>query len=146
MTIQDLLVQAAKTFTANAGSSGGGLDLNTVVSALAGLLSGPDGKIDLAGLLSNMNGSGLMSMAASWLGDGGNEAISAENILGLFGDTKIDGFAQSLDLAKPDALSGLQAALPQIIDQASQGGELMTSLGDSGGLLGSAMKGLFGSK
>ncbi len=139
MDMQQLLTMAAGTFMNNAGSSAQGLDVSTVVSALSGLLGGQNGQVDLGGLLGSMNSSGLMTMAASWLGDGGNEAISAQSIMDLFGQSKVDGFAQTLGLSQPDAVSGLQAALPQLMDQASQGGELMANAGN----LGSALKGLF---
>ncbi len=143
MDTQALLGQAAQTFMANAGSSAGGLNLNTVISALGGLLQNADGQMDLAGLLSNLQGGGLASMAASWLGDGANEGISAESIMNLFGQQKLSGFAQQLGIGEGDAVSGLQAAIPDLIDKASQGGNLMDSFA-SPSALGGLAQNLFG--
>ncbi len=141
MNLQDLLAMAAKTFMNNAGSSGSGLDLNSVISALGGLLGGDDGKIDLADLVNTMKNGGLMSLANSWLGDGSNESIGADDILKLFGQGKVEGFANTLGLNQNDAVSGLQSALPELIDKASQGGDVLEGFRSQ--MLGNVLKGLF---
>ncbi len=143
MDIQSMLRSAAESFSANAGPSASGLDLSSVIQALTGLLDGADGEIDLASIVSRMDAQGLMSMAASWLGNGQNAGIDPQQILALFGSDKIAGFAQSLGLPETDAVSGLQAALPDLIDKASQDGALTTqNIGAQ--LLSSGLKGLFG--
>lgn len=141
MNAQELMAMAAKAFLDGAGSKAGGLDLGTVAEALQGLLSGPDGKVDLPGLLARMNGQGLMDLANSWLSSGGNQAISAESILSVLGKEHVDGFAQRLGLPEQDAVSGLQAAIPQLVDQASPNGDLAADLGAQ--LLQGGLKNLF---
>ncbi len=143
MDLQTLLPMVARTFINNAGSSANGLSIDSVIPALMGLLGGKDGQIDIAGLVSQLGSSGLMDMAASWLGDGQNQSISTESILSLFGQSQLEGFAEKLGLTTPDAIGGLQGALPELVDKASQGGELMEGMGSA--LLGNAMKGFFGS-
>ena len=88
--------------------------------------------------------SGLTSMAASWLGDGNNSPISASQILGLFGDSKVQSFASSLNLDSDTAVSGLAEMLPELLDSNSNGGALLGDAG-AGGMLGSLVKGGLGS-
>ena len=94
-----------------------GLDINqdTMKSALTSLLGDGGGGIDFAGLASRMASNGqLGSVLKSWLGDGANDAISADSIMDLLG------------------------VLPQIMDKASSGGSLLEKAGGLGGLMGAA--------
>ncbi|WP_188149601.1 YidB family protein [Teredinibacter waterburyi] len=122
----DLLDVAAKLFISKMGSSGSGLDVSKVIGGLSGLLPMTDGKLDLGsivGLLSkNKN---LASLAASWLGDGGNSAFSPSDVLGLLGESKVKGFAQSLGLDQDAATGGLAQMIPDLIDSNSKGGALL---------------------
>ncbi len=145
----DILQQAAEMFKEKAVGSAG-LDLGNIGSALGGLLSNTDGKLDLKGIISNMNGQGLTSIVSSWLGDGDNEGISADQIKDVFGRDKISEFASKLGIDDNAAAEGLTNALPQIMDKASSGGSLLDSIGDladlsnltdkAGGLLGGVKK------
>lgn len=115
------------------------LDSSTVESALSGLLGDGQGGIDLAGLASKMASSGeLGNIVSSWLGDGGNGAISADSLLGLLGDSKVSDFASSLGTDTDTAAAGLADVLPQMMDQASSGGSLLDAAGGLGGLMGAA--------
>ena len=115
------------------------VDPNTVSSALSGLLGGSDGTIDFAALASKMASSGeLGNIVSSWLGDGANSAISADSLLGLFGDANVADFAAKLGTDTNSAASGLADVLPQIMDQGSSGGSLLDSVGGVGGLMGAA--------
>jgi uncharacterized protein YidB (DUF937 family) len=103
------------------------LDSGSIENALSSLLGDGKGGVDLAGLASKMASSGeLGGIVSSWLGDGGNSAISAESIMGLLGtDTGT-------------AASGLADVLPQLMDKASSGGSLLDAAGGMGGLMGAA--------
>ncbi|MEH6587492.1 MAG: YidB family protein [Halioglobus sp.] len=115
------------------------LDSSTVETALSGLLGDGQGGIDLAGLAGKMASSGeLGSIVSSWLGDGGNGAISADSLLGLLGDSKVSDFASSLGTDTGTAAAGLADVLPQMMDQASSGGSLLDAAGGLGGLMGAA--------
>ena len=115
------------------------LDPNAVAPARSGLLSNDAGELDLAGLAGKMASSGnLSAVIGSWLGDGANDAISAENIMSLFGNDKLGAFAQQLGVSSEDAASGLAGALPDIMDKSSSGGSLLDLAGGAGGLLGAA--------
>jgi uncharacterized protein YidB (DUF937 family) len=147
MDIQNLLTIAAQSFmNSNAsGSAGSGLDLQKLVQALGGLLAdnnaGSD--IDLGSLLAKLNAGGLSGIVSSWLGDGANQGISADQITSMFGQDKVSAFASELGLSHDEAAGGLADALPQMMDKASSGGSLLDSIGGVSGALGMAGK-LFG--
>ena len=113
-------------------------DPATIASALRSLLGDGDGKIDLAGLASRMAGGNLDNILQTWLGDGNNAPISAQDILGLFGQGQVSEFAATVDTDTDTAAAGLADVLPRLVDKASSGGNLLESLGGASGLLGAA--------
>ena len=125
---------------------GSNVQTSDISSALSGLLGGDN--FDISSLISKIQGSsGLASMAASWLGDGENSAISGSQVMDIFGKDKVSEFASKLDIDEGTASDGLADMLPQLIDKASSGGSMlesaMGSMGGAGGLMGMAGK-LFG--
>lgn len=115
------------------------VDSDTITSALSGLLGDGKGGIDLASLTSKMASNGdLGGLVSSWLGDGANSAISADSIMSLFGEGEVSSFASKLGTDSASAAGGLADVLPQLVDQASQGGSLLESVGGLGGLMGAA--------
>ncbi len=125
---------------------GSNLPTGDIASALSGLLGGDN--FDIGSLISKIQGnSGLASMAASWLGDGANAAMSGSQVMDIFGKDKVTEFASKLNIDEGTASNGLADMLPQLIDKASSGGSLldsaMGSMGGAGGLMGMAGK-LFG--
>ena len=135
----------------------GQLEITEIASALMGLMSNGQGQSQaggLSGLMSmvgGMQGSGngdLMSIAASWLGKGENAPISGGQLTQMLGSDKIAAFAQQLGLSQEQAVSGLQAAIPQVVDKASPDGALdlgnmLDAVGGVSGAIGLASK-LFG--
>jgi len=120
-----------------ASKMGGGANSNVITSALSGLMADKDGQADLGGLISAMQGKGLGSVAESWLGDGKNEEISADQVRDVVGKDKVAAMATELDTDENSLLDSLKEVLPQIIDKSSSGGSL---LDNAGGLLGMAKK------
>ena len=115
------------------------VDMNQVASALGGLLAGPDGQVDLAGLVSRMSANvDLGGLVSSWLGDGANQAISADSIMAIFGSDKVASFASQLGVDTGTAAGGLADVIPEIVDKSSSGGSLLDVAGGAGGLLGAA--------
>lgn len=115
------------------------VDPNAMGSALSGLLGNEGGGMDLAGLASKMASSGeLGGVLSSWLGDGANEAISAESLASVLGSDKIAAFAQQLGVDSTDAAGTLAEVIPQIMDKSSSGGSLLDLAGGADGLLGAA--------
>jgi uncharacterized protein YidB (DUF937 family) len=136
----------------------GQLEITEIASALMGLMSNSGqgqaqsgGLGGLASMLSGMQGggdSGLASLAASWLGNGANAPVSGGQLTQMFGQDKIAAFAQQLGISHDQALSGLQAAVPEVVDKASPNGSLdmnslLQSVGGVSGAIGLASK-LFG--
>ena len=135
----------------------GQLEITEIASALMGLMSNGQGQSQAGGLsglmsmVSGMQGSGngdLMSIAASWLGKGENAPISGGQLTQMLGSDKIAAFAQQLGLSQEQAVSGLQAAIPQMVDKASPDGALdlgnmLDAVGGVSGAIGLASK-LFG--
>lgn len=125
---------------------GSNIDTSDIASALSGLLGGEN--FDLGSLMSKIQGnSGLAGLAASWLGDGANSAISGSQIMDIFGKDKVSEFASKLNIDEATASNGLADMLPEVIDKASSGGSIlesaMGSMGGAEGLMGMAGK-LFG--
>jgi len=115
------------------------VDSDTISSALSSLLGDGKGGIDLASLTSKMAANGdLGGLVSSWLGDGANSAISADSIMSLLGEGPVSSFASKLGTDSASAAGGLAEVLPQLVDQASQGGSLLESAGGLGGLMGAA--------
>ena len=143
MNIQELLKIGAQAFQSGvADEISSSLSLDTVMDALAGLMPGDGKNVDLGALIGKMQGGGLAAMAETWLGDGGNDGIDAGQLVDLFGRDSIRSFAGKLGLDEGTALSGLQEAVPSMVDKASAGGTL-ESLGGLSGAMGLAGK-LFG--
>lgn len=132
----DILEMGAQLLSQKLGLN---VDVDTVKSALSGLVGDGEGGIDLASLTSKMMSEGnLGSIVNSWLGDGANTAISAQSIIDLLGEGKLTDFASKLGTDTGSAAEGLSNVLPEMMDKASSGGSLLDSVGGLGGLMGAA--------
>lgn len=119
---------------------GGGANSNAITSVLSSLLSDNNGNSNLSGLTSLMEEKGMGSMLQSWLGDGGNDAISSDQVRNLVGDGKVSEMAAQLNTDENSLVDSLKDALPQLIDQSSSGGSLLDSVGGLDGALNMAKK------
>lgn len=143
MDINSILKIGAELFQSKLSDQGNSLDLNTIIPALTGLLSNKDGNIDLGSLVSNMDAGDMLNIAQSWLGSDSNEGISANQLTNVLGQNKISEFASQLSLDEGQALSGLQEAIPNMVDKSSNDGNLLDMVGGVSGALNLAGK-LFG--
>lgn len=115
---------------------GGGVDGDTMGSALSQLLGDGQGGIDIAGLVNKMTQNGdLGELVSSWLGDGANQAISVDKIKELVGDGALSNFAQSLGTDTETAAADLADVLPQMVDKSSSGGSLLDAVGGVDGIM-----------
>jgi len=115
------------------------VDADTITSSLQSLLGGDNGELNLAGLAARFaNSGGLGDVLNSWLGDGANAPISAQTILDVLGRADVSAFADRVGTDTDTAAAGLSDVLPQLLDKASSGGELLASVGGASGLLGMA--------
>lgn len=116
-----------------------GLNQSMVGGIMDKLVGGGD-KMDVAGLVGNLKEKGLGDVADSWLGDGDNKDISADQLKEALGADQISAAAAELGTDEGSLLGGLQAALPQLVDKASSGGSLLDKVGGLGALGGMAKK------
>jgi len=110
------------------------------ITGVMNSLIGQGDNMDIGGLVSGLKAKGLGDVASSWLGDGENAEISADQLKDVLGGEKVAQAAAELGTDEGSLLSGLKDALPQVVDQASSGGSLLDSLGGLGGLGGMAKK------
>jgi len=114
---------------------GGGAQSNSgAIQAALGSLLGKGDSPDLAGLISGLQSGGLGDIAKSWLGDGANASISADQIKDVVDSNKLSQLAAAAGTDENSILSGLQEAMPQMVDKASSGGSLLDSLGGLAGV------------
>lgn len=116
-------------------------DSSVVESALGDLLAGGS-KFDLTGLVEKFTGSGggIAVTAKTWLGDGANNSISANQVQETLGVDKIEAFAAQLGIDPGEASAGLSEMLPQLVDKASSGGNLLSAIGGNNALSGIVSK------
>lgn len=120
----------AKKLGGNSDAVGGVLDS----------LLGQGDKMDIGSLVSGFKEKGMGDVAESWLGDGENAPVSTDQLKEVLGEGQVAEAAAKLGTDEGSLLSGLQDALPQLVDKASSGGSLLDSVGGVGALGGMAKK------
>ncbi|MBT8077758.1 MAG: DUF937 domain-containing protein [Gammaproteobacteria bacterium] len=120
---------------------GGNADQETAGAALDGLVSG-NSSFDLGQIVNQFSGAGgnIAKKAQSWLADGDNDSISAQQVEAALGSDKVAEFADKLGIGREAASDSLSEILPKLIDKSSSGGKLLGSMQGSGGLAGLASK------
>ncbi len=110
------------------------------MEALSGLTSGEG--LDIAGIAEKLKEGGLGDQLSSWLGDGENESVSADQLTNALGADKIGEMASKLGVDSGAAAETLSQAMPSLLDKLSSGGNLLEELTSGGNPLDIA-KGLF---
>jgi uncharacterized protein YidB (DUF937 family) len=82
---------------------------------------------DLNGLLAQLQQGGLGAQVQSWLGNGANMPITADQLKAALGNSQVQDIARRLGLPVDAALNMLSEHLPNVIDQASKNGRLQSS-------------------
>ncbi|NTW82411.1 MAG: DUF937 domain-containing protein [Chlorobiaceae bacterium] len=135
MDLTRILEIGASVIQRNHDETTTGLATDSLVSALRNILGAQGGGLDLGALVSGMQQSGLGDIAASWLGTGANAPISPESVTNVIGPGKIQEFASRLGISTESAQTAIADALPEMVDNASPGGELLENfLGNFGNL------------
>jgi uncharacterized protein YidB (DUF937 family) len=99
----------------------------TAAPALINALMGKTQFGDLNGLLAQLQKGGLGQQVQSWLGNGANMPISADQLKAALGNSQVQEIARHLGLPVDAALNMLSQHLPTVVDQASENGHLNTS-------------------
>lgn len=127
------------------GNSGG----NPLMSVVMGMLSGNDqqgggaGAGGLGGLLQQFQQNGLGDAVQSWVGNGENMPISADQLSAVFGGDKIAEIARQAGMSTEDVSGQLASMLPQAVDKLTPNGQMPEGNLDLGSLT-SVLGGLFG--
>jgi len=121
MELMDLLKMGAGLIQGNSDDATTGLDVSDISNALSKLIGNSEGSLDLGALVGGLSQNGLGEIVGSWLGNGENKSISADQITDLLGSDKISEFASQLGLSDESAKGALADALPQVVDQATSG-------------------------
>lgn len=116
-----------------------GADNDAIGGVMESLLGAGD-TADVGSLLNGLKEKGLGDVASSWLGDGENAEISADQLKDVLGGEKVAEAAAKLGTDEGSLLDSLKDAIPQMIDKSSSGGSLLESVGGLGALGGIAKK------
>jgi uncharacterized protein YidB (DUF937 family) len=79
---------------------------------------------DLQGLLTRLEAGGLEQQVRSWLGNGTNMPVSAEQLQSALAGGQIEKIASQFAVPLPDLLNLMAKHLPDIVDKASPKGTL----------------------
>ena len=78
----------------------------------------------LQGLLKSFQDKGLGDIAASWVGSGPNQPITAAQIQQVIGSDRLASISQKVGLSPDTVAAGLAEMLPHVIDHLSPNGQL----------------------
>lgn len=79
---------------------------------------------DLPGLVAALEKGGLGPQVQSWLGNGTNMPITADQLKAVLGNSQVQEFARHFGLPVDGMLNALAQYLPEIVDKASPNGTL----------------------
>jgi uncharacterized protein YidB (DUF937 family) len=79
---------------------------------------------DLSGLVTQLQQSGLGPQVQSWLGNGANTPITADQLKAVLSNAQVQEMAKHLGLPVDAVLNMLAQHLPNVVDQASKNGQL----------------------
>lgn len=108
------------------GSRGGsgGSGMATAAAVLAPMVAGFLKSGGLEKLLSGFKQAGMEKQAASWVGKGPNEPISAQQVEQAVAPDKIDEVASELGVSHEQAAAVLADVIPGVVDAVSPEGEV----------------------
>ena len=78
-------------------------------------------------ILAGFQQSGQGEKAASWVGTGANEPVSAGDVENAIGSDEIDRIAAQLGVSRDEAAEGIATVLPNLVDRVSPEGDLPSS-------------------
>jgi uncharacterized protein YidB (DUF937 family) len=103
-------------------------DASALPNILAQVLRNTD-LSSIGGLLDQLQKSGLGPQVTSWLGNGANLPVSADQLRSALGDERVRQIAASLGIPVDVVLGQLSQHLPATIDKMSPNGTLEEQLG-----------------
>nr|WP_144630450.1 YidB family protein [Bordetella genomosp. 13] len=112
-----LLDSLMTSLASGSGGEGGGL-LPAVLKQLGKYPGG------IAGLLEAFERGGLGEVVQSWIGNGPNQPITAQQLDSVFEPGVVDAIAADTGRARPDVLESLAGMLPGLVDKATPNGTM----------------------
>jgi uncharacterized protein YidB (DUF937 family) len=127
---------------AQAGGAGG-IDPQILMGIVGALMNNGGG---LSGILGKLQQGGLGDAAASWVGTGANQPVSADALGGALGPDLMGMIARQLGGNQQQAAGTMADLLPGLIDQLTPQGQVPADngMGALGALLGGGQKGAGG--
>ena len=116
-----ILDQFAGQVMGQIGGQQAGVSQSALLNGAMALINSAGG---LPGLLQKLKDSGLESQVASWLGNGENQPVSADQINHALGEDHVQQIAQQAGVAPEHAASGMAQLLPQLIDKLTPNGQV----------------------
>jgi uncharacterized protein YidB (DUF937 family) len=104
----------------------GQFDANSAPGMIAAMLTKTDVG-GLQGIVSKLQAAGFGDQVKSWLGDGANLPITADQLRSALGNEQVQQIARQLGLPVDQALNLLAEHVPAAVDHASPNGTLATS-------------------
>jgi uncharacterized protein YidB (DUF937 family) len=117
--------------------SAGGIDPQVLIGIVGALMNSSGG---LSGILSKLQQGGLGDAAASWVGTGANQPVSADALGGALGPDLMGMIAKQLGGNQQQAAGTMADLLPGLIDQLTPQGQVPADNG-MGSLLGGRQQG-----
>ncbi len=102
-------------------------------SALGGQILKAVGPAVLGTLIEQLNAQGLGAKVNSWLGQGENQPLTADEVRQALGNQKLQEMASSLGIPVEQIAESLAKSLPAAVDQASPNGVLDPHAATQGG-------------
>ena len=93
---------------------GGGGDQSSLMQLAQSLMQNEGG---LQGVLAQLQQAGLADQVSSWLGDGANLPVSADQIQEALGSDTLAGLGSQVGLSAEDAGRGIAEYLPALVDK-----------------------------
>ena len=142
--LDSLIGAAAGSLTggnqAQASGGAGGIDPQVLMGIVGALMNNGGG---LSGILSKLQQSGLGDAAASWVGSGANQGVSADALGGALGPDLMGVIASQLGGSREQAAGTMADLLPSLIDKLTPQGQVPddNGMGALGSLLGGGQGG-----
>lgn len=97
------------------------------IPAVLGQILGGNGQGGLSAIIEKLQNAGMDEQVKSWLGNGENLPISADQLKSVLDNEQVKQMAESFGIPLDNVLDALAQHLPGVVDKASPNGELETS-------------------
>jgi uncharacterized protein YidB (DUF937 family) len=94
---------------------------NSSVTKLLGMLGGSQG---LNNVVSQLQSGGLGQKVQSWIGTGGNQQVSGQELTSALGQDKVDQISKQTGMGQNQVASELAQQLPQVVDHLTPDGHV----------------------